>query len=56
LAKSDIESTAGSAITHNSNNNIINAKNEAHITGSSKTIIKGGLTEVNGTINKLKLP
>jgi len=56
LAKSDIESTAGSAITHNSNNNIINAKNEAHITGSSKTIIKGGLTEVNGTVNKLKLP
>jgi type VI secretion system secreted protein VgrG len=55
-AKSDIENTAESSITHTSNNNTINAKNEVQITGNSKTIIKGGLTEVNGSINKLKLP
>ena len=55
-AKSDIENTAEISITHTSNNNTINAKNEVQITGNSKTIIKGGLTEVNGSINKLKLP
>jgi len=55
-AKIEITNNAGSTISSKSNNNIIDAKNEVQISGSSKTIIKGGLTEVNGSINKLKLP
>ncbi|MCZ4242399.1 phage baseplate assembly protein V [Pedobacter punctiformis] len=55
-ANIEIKNNAGSTISSTSNNNIVDAKNEVQITGSSKTIIKGGLTEVNGSINKLKLP
>ena len=55
-ANEDIENKATNNIKNTSNNNVIEAKNEAKITGNSKTTIKGGVTEVNGSINKLKLP
>lgn len=55
-ASEDIENNAGNIMKQTSNDHIINAKNNAQITGNSKTVIKGGITEVNGSINKLKLP
>lgn len=56
IASADIENKAGNMMKQTSNDHIINAKNDVQITGSSRTVIKGGTTEVNGSVNKLKLP